>query len=243
MALFDYNIRKENMAFDLMQFLGLQSKGADVSGSPDYASMYRSLIDPRVSEYTGILGDFGKSLLEEGKTYEAMTPAQQSMIYGRIKEQLQPDFDRQMKEYEQNVFTQGIEGTPGSAILGKLRQDYMKDLSGRATDIAIENIGLTEQGKQYRYGAGTDILGQLRSSLMGEASGIAGTQYAGARSDLDWQRSMDLYNQEKDDALWSGIGSLLGNVGSSYISDAISPRTKTYDKILAELIGKDKKNG
>ena len=138
---------------------------------PSYADLYKQFFDPRAKEITGDLYDFGKSRLDP--SYQAISPEQQSMIFKRIQGQLQPGFEEQLEGQRSDIYAQGIEGTPGSAILSNLRQSYLDDLSGRATDIAIEDISRTEAGRQY----GGGLLERLRGSLTSDERNIAGAEY------------------------------------------------------------------
>lgn len=148
------------MAFNLLKMLGLEAKRPNLP-EPKKAEEY---ISPEELENERLLTEFGKSRMSPD--YQVITPEQQAMMFNRIKEQLSPEFDRQLKEQQQSIFSQGITGTPGSAILNKLKQDYMNDLSGRATDIAIQNIGLTEQGKQY----GVGVMGNVMNMLLNRSN-------------------------------------------------------------------------
>ncbi len=196
--------------------------GGDEEERPSYADIYKQNLNPEASEYQSLLEKYGTERLSPN--YQAISPAQQSIIYNRIKSTLQPQFDEGIAGQLQNIQTMGIEGTPGAAILSKLRKDYANDLSGRATDIAIQDITSTLSEKSK----GADILSNLRNSLMGEASGIAGADYGGAMSDY-------MYNKQRadtsSDALWGTLGQVGGNLLSSYLS----PQTafmKDYEDIL-----------
>lgn len=201
----------KNLGFDRkrMRFFGGDDK--EEAPAPPPRPSYESLIPQRAKDIEGDLYSFGKGRLDP--SYQAISPEKQAMMYQRIQDQLSPAFEKSIKDQEQGIFSQGITGTPGAAILGKLRQDYMKDLMGKATDIAIEDIGLTESGR--RYGAG--LLDNLRGSLMNQAN----MEYQGAMGDRNMQyaANMNEYNQDRaeDTAFWSGMGGLAGSIGSSLI--------------------------
>lgn len=188
---------------------GKDKKEESKPTTPSYEDLYRRTSSPKISEYQNLLEGYGKERL--APSYQAISPAQQSIIYNRIKSTLQPQFDEGLEGQLQNIQTMGIEGTPGAAILSKLRKDYVNDLSGRATDIAIQDITSTLSEKSK----GADILNNLRSSLMGEASGIVNQDYSGAMDDYTYNRERE---DTSSDALWGTLGQLGGNLLSSYLS-------------------------
>lgn len=207
--------RIKNLSSGNVRFWG----GDDKEEAPSLPARpsYESFIPQRSKDIESQLYDFYKQRVTP--EYQAITPDQQKMMLDRIQENLAPEFERQMKAQEQGIFSQGITGTPGASILGKLRQDYMKDLMGKGTDIAIENIGLTESGRQY----GTGVLERMRGSLLNQAN----TEYGGAMDDrnLKYQADYNQYQQDQaeDQGFWSGLGGLVGNVGSSLAYDFLSP--------------------
>lgn len=192
--------------------------------TPSYEDLYSRLSSPKISEYQNLLEGYGKERLSPN--YQAISPAQQSIIYNRIKSTLQPQFDEGIAGQLQNIQTMGIEGTPGAAILSKLRKDYANDLSGRATDIAIQDITSTLSEKSK----GADILSNLRNSLMGEASGIAGADYGGAMSDY-------MYNKQREDTSSDALWGTLGQVGGNLLSSYLSPQT-TFMKDYLDIMKK-----
>lgn len=209
--------------------------GGDEEEAPQPAARpsYDSFIPERAKEIEGDLYGFGKSRLDP--SYQAISPAQQAMMYKRIEEQLAPTFEKTIKDQEQGIFSQGITGTPGASILGKLRQDYMKDLMGKATDIAIEDIGLTESGRRY----GVGVLDQLRGSLMKQAD----TEYGGAVDDrnLRFAGETNAYNQDRasDNAFWTSMGGLAGSIGSSFlpgVGSAVFSPTRS-SKGVSDMMG------
>lgn len=195
------------------RFWGGDEEEEQKPAQPSYASFKPQ----RATDIEDQLYSFYKQRLEPG--YQAITPDQQTMMFNRIKDQLSPTFEEQLKSQEQGIFSQGITGTPGASILGKLRQDYMKDLMGKATDIAIEDIGLTESGRQY----GTGVLERLQGSLVGQGNTAYGGAMQGYGMDMDLYNQNRLYNQQQNDSLWGSLGGLVGNVGGGLAYDYLSP--------------------
>lgn len=177
---------------------------------------YSSFKPQRATDIEDQLYDFYKQRLDP--SYQAITPDQQAMMFQRIQDQLSPTFEKQIKDQEQGIFTQGITGTPGASILGKLRQDYMKDLMGKATDIAIEDIGLTESGRQY----GTGVLERLKEGLVGQGNTAYGGAMTGYGYDMGLYGDQLARNQQQQSGLWSGLGNLIGT-GATYAMDAFLP--------------------
>ena len=194
---------------------------------PSYAAEYGKRLDPYAGDIKELLYGAGRKRLQPG--YEAISPEMQATMFGRIKEQLAPEFEEQMQAQLSNIYQQGIEGTPGSAILGKLRQDYLKGLSGRATDIGIESALRTESGRQY----GGGLLERLRGGLVGEARDVAGKEYGLDVGDYEFGRLQEERKRQERMQLWSGLGGLAGTAATSYFSPQAG-----LQKALTEYLGK-----
>lgn len=197
------------MAFNLLKMLGLGAKSPNVPEVPSYESLYNKAKSSRIGSIEDLLYGYGNQRLQPG--YEAINPQQQNMIYNRIAEQLNPDFEKNLKGQEQAIYNMGIQGSPGASILGQLRKDYMNDLGGRATDIAIQNISQTANER----GQGINVLDALRNSLMGEASNIAGQTRGEQESARNISMGLESQRQQQNTDLLSNIGNFIGNIGLS----------------------------
>lgn len=104
---------------------------------------------------------YAKGILEPG--YEAYSPEMRGKMFSRIQEQLAPGFEERMRGQREDISSQGITGTPGAAILRKLRRDYEEDLMGKATDIELTSASQTLGQKRGAAG----MLSSMATSIAG----------------------------------------------------------------------------
>lgn len=171
------------MSFSLAQFFGLEAKKPNVPAVPQI----ESYIPQQATDIQNQMYSLGQSYL---------SPAYEQSMYNRMKDLMSPEFDRQMEEQQQGIVSSGIEGTASTALLGKLRKDYLNDLMGKSFDVA-------QTGKQY----GASLLDTIRQSLQGQGT----ANYNAALNNRNMVMGLDANAQAQTASNMASLGSLLGS--------------------------------